>query len=154
MRKLDYDKPFSEEDVAWIRQAALLNEEQIARHQARFDAEVPEVEEIPDEVTRSALDPTARRVERVETGGGPVLVDPTQDPASPDSDGEEDDYDTWPKDDLDNEVAARNRIAENSDGAVSGVEVVGTGKNDAILKADLIKGLRLWDQENSDALKD
>lgn len=157
MRKLDFSKPFSEADIAWLRQAgSVLTEEQIALHQEGFGEDVPELEDVEDQVTRSALDPTARRVDRVESDGAAQLIDPTKaDPQGDDESSEEpDDYDTWNKTELENEVTARNVIAGGSDGKVTSVEVVGTGANGSVKKEDLIKGLRLWDQENPGALED
>lgn len=144
MRSINWDGPLSEEDVVWLHTTGQPGmEERIARHQAQFDAEVPEVEVPSDELSKSALDPTARSGELVESAGGPKLVDPTQADPVTDED-EEDDYDTWTKPDLEAEVSARNGL----DNRKTDVTVVGTGKDGAVLKADMVKGLRLWDQEN------
>lgn len=152
MRKIDWEKPLSDEDVAWLRQAGFMSEERIAAHQAQFDAGVPEPETPDDEVTRSALDAQARMADRVPgTGdGAPVLVDPRED-AGTDTDDEDmvqDDYDQWKVAELENEVTARNEMPDTTT-----VTVEGTGKNNSVTKADLIKGLRLWDQENPDAIQ-
>lgn len=158
MRKIDWDKELSEEDIAWLRQAGIVGmEERIVRHQEQFDADVPDVEIPSDTVTVSADDATGRanRPTGVETGG-PIKVDPTQaDPQQDedDEDDEGDDYDTWPVADLEQEVTARNDLANDSDGKIGSVEVHGTGKDGRLLKADLIKGLRLWDVENPGAIK-
>jgi hypothetical protein len=138
MRKIDWEKPLSEEDVRFLVQAGIPGmEDRIRSNQARFGAEeyAPEVPE--DTLTKSALDPTAR------TGEPIVPVDA----GAPEDEPVEDDYDTWSKADLETEVTARNDLADTSD-----VEVTGTGKDGAVLKADLVKGLRLWDQENPTAL--
>lgn len=153
MRKIDWDNKLSDEDVAWLRQAGFMSEERIATHQAQFDAEVPPVEVPDDEATRSALDPQARVRERAEgTGdGAPVLVDPTAagDADVSEEDPEGDDYNQWKVAELEAEVKARNELPDTSE-----VTVEGTGKDGAVRKDDLVKGLRLWDRENPDALKD
>jgi hypothetical protein len=150
MRKIDWDKKLSDEDVSWLRQAGFMSEDRIANHQAQFNAEVPEVEVPEDEATRSALDAEARLAARVEgTGAGsPVLVDPTAAEIE-DEDSGLDDYDRWKKPELEAEVKARNEMPDTSE-----VTVIGTGRDGAILKEDLVKGLRLWDIDNPDALKD
>jgi hypothetical protein len=148
MRKIDWEAPLSEDDLAWLRQAGFMSEEQIAIHQSQFGEEVAEPEVPADEVTKSALDPTARMGEPVPPGNGAaVLVDPTK--ADPQDIEDDDDYDTWKVSDLEDEVAARDGLPDSGD-----VEIVGTGQNGKVLKADLIKGLRLWDTENPGALKD
>lgn len=149
MRKMDWEKPLSEEDIAWLRQAGFMSEERIAAHQAQFDKEVPEVDAPEDELTRSALDAAARVAEQIESDGAPVRVVPEQqDPAATGGDFE-DDYDSWKKSELEAEVTARNAMPDTTE-----VTVEGTGKDGAVLKEDLVKGLRLWDNENPDALKD
>lgn len=147
MRKIDWDKALSEEDIAFLRQMGVQGtEERIAQHQAKFDASVPD-EDIPnDELTQSAGDPAARVGQPVETPGGPQLVDPRTQGAA-DIIDEPDDYDSWKVSELEAEVTARNDM-ENT----TNVEVVGTGASGKVLKDDLIKGLRLWDQENPGAL--
>ena len=135
MRKLNWDEKLSDEDIVWLRNAGHVSEEQIAAHQAQFDAEVPDPEVPEDLVTRSALDPTARAHTPAETGDGPVQVDPTQ--ADP-QDETEDDYDEWSAADLKNEVSARNAIEGTSE-----VEVVGTGKNGALTKSSYVKASAL-----------
>ena len=127
--------------------------ERAERHQERMNAPVPDDEVVDDSLTRSALDPTARVADmspgRSETGA-PQLVDPTRtENASEGDDGDEegDDYDSWSKSELENEVTARDALEGTSD-----VSVVGTGNNGNVLKPDLVKGLRLWDQENPGAL--
>ena len=151
MRKIDWTKALSDKDIAWLRQAGFMREEQITAHQAQFDAEVPEDEVPGDELTKSAMDPQARVAQPVEgTGAGsPVLVVP-EDADAPEDDSEEaDDYDRWKVAELENEVKARDDLPDTTN-----VSVEGTGADGKVLKADLIKGLRLWDQENPDALKD
>lgn len=146
MRKINWDEKLTDEDIAWLRASGVRSEEQIAAHQAQFDADVPE-EDIPgDEATQSALDPNSRANTPAETGDGPQKVDPTQ--ADP-QDVEPDDYDSWTTKELNDEIEARNGLADTSM-----VEVVGTGKNGAITNADRVKALRLWDTDNPDALKD
>ena len=141
MRKIDWEAPLSEEDVAWIRQAGIRTEDQIAAHQAQFGEDVPELEEVEDGVTNSALDPAARVGIPAATGDGPVELVLTEE-----SD-EDDDYDQWKLPELRSEVADRNELAADREG-VTPVTVEGTGKEGAVTKPDLIKGLRLWDQEN------
>lgn len=152
MRKLNWEKPFSEEDFAWIAQSGIPGlAERAERHQERHNAKVPEIEVPEDTLTKSALDPQGRAAESV-AHTGPQLVDPTKpvDDAAPvEEDDEGDDYDAWSKADLDAEVSARNALPETSE-----VTVVGTGANGGIRKEDLVKGLRLWDQENPTALRD
>lgn len=156
MRKIDWEGPLSDEDVTWLRQAGFVSEAQIVKHQAQFDAEVPDVELNPDGVTRSALDPAARVADPVEGmgAGSPVLVVPTEEGADDvptEDDG--DDYDQWKVNELEAEVKARDEIADKRED-VSFVKIDGTGKNQAVTKGDLIKGLRLWDQENPGALSE
>lgn len=148
MRKIDWTQALSDKDVAWVRQAGFMSDERIANHQAQFDAEVPEADVPEDVLTRSALDPAARVAERVEgTGNGsPVLVVPEEESDS-DAEDEGDDYDSWKVAELEAEVTARNNMPDTSD-----VTVEATGKDGKTLKADMVKGLRLWDQENPGAL--
>jgi len=141
MRKINWEQKLSDEDIAWLRNAGFMSEEQLANHQAQFDAEVPDAETPEDTVTRSALDASSSASTPADTGDGPKQVDPTQ--ADPQDAGPEDDYDSWSKADLEAEVGNRNAIPDTSD-----VEVVGTGANGNVTKADLIKGLRLWDADN------
>lgn len=150
MRKLNWEKPFSDDDFAWIAQSGIPGlAERAQRHQERMGAEVPEVEVPEDTLTQSALDPQGRTATPVDHTG-PQLVDPTKpvDDAPPiEEDDEGDDYDSWSKADLDSEVSARNSLPDTSE-----VTVIGTGANGGIRKEDLVKGLRLWDQENPNAL--
>jgi len=147
MRKLDLTNKLSDEDITWLRAAGHWSEEQIATHQAQFDAEVPDPETPDDPATRSALDASSSAATPADTGDGPRRVDPTE--ADPQGAGAEDDYETWTKADLENEVSARNADPDTTD-----VEVVGTGSNGNVTKADLIKGLRLWDQDNPEVPED
>lgn len=150
MRKIDWKRPLSDEDIVWLRQSGMPDTEGIIeRHQSQFAADVPPVEVPDDEVSRSALDAQARLADRVEAigNGAPVEVDPTQTGDEAIENIEGDDYETWTKDDLEAEVTARNGLPETGD-----VEVVGTGKDGNVLKADIVKGLRLWDQEYPNAL--
>jgi hypothetical protein len=156
MRKIDFEKPFSEEDVTWLRQSAVLSEEAIARHQAQFDAKVPKVEETKDTVTQSALDPQARlRGEFVGSESAAINISPDLGVQAGDAIVEEsendDDYDAWKVRELEAEVEARNKLAEDRDD-VTMVEVTGTGTGGAVRKPDLIKGLRIWDDENPGVL--
>lgn len=147
MRKIDWEKSLSDEDIAWLRQAGFMSEERLAAHQAQFDKEVPDPEVPEDELTRSALDPQARVADQVESDGAPVRVIPeNQDPVE-DSGEEADDYDQWKKPELEAEVKARNELPDTTE-----VTVEGTGKDGAVLKEDLVKGLRLWDNENPGVL--
>lgn len=151
MRKMNMEGPLSEEDIAWLRQAgSVMTEEQIARHQAQFEAKVPDAEVPGDEVTRSALDPSARTAEYVPGEGAPTQIDPTQADSSDDAEIEDidgDDYETWKVAELETEVTNRNLMDDTTR-----VEVIGTGKNGAVTKTDLVKGLRLWDVDNPGAL--
>ena len=145
MRKIDWEKPLSDEDIAWLRQAGFMSEERIAAHQAQFDKEVPEPETPEDDLTRSALDPQARVADQVESDGGPVRVVPEE--QDPQADDEGDDYESWKVSELEAEVKARNELPDTTE-----VTVEGTGKDGNVTKADLVKGLRLWDNENPGAL--
>lgn len=134
MRKIDWNAALTPEDIAWLRQAGFMSEEQIAAHQTAHGAQAPGRERIgSDTLTRSA------------TGNDPVPQPENFDEDESDEDGEpfEDDYEEWKPADLEKEVGIRNAIEGKSD-----VQVTGTGKDGRVLKADLIKGLRLWDQEN------
>jgi hypothetical protein len=146
MRKIDWDKELSEEDVAFLRQMGVQGmEERIATHQAKFDAEVPD-EEVPEDTgTKSALDPQARLGELVDTPGAPQLIDPTKQGETEEDDLE---YDKWTRKELDDEVDARNDME-----GYGPVNITGTGAGDNVTKADIVKGLRLWDAEYPDALK-
>lgn len=154
MRKLNWDEPLSDEDFAFIRQSGIPGlMERATRHQERFDAEVPEDEIQEDTLTKSALDARARVADQVPEFsqlGAPQMVDFTQQPEEPSSDVDEadEDYDSWSKDDLAAEVDARNALESRQ----TDVVVTGTGNNGSVLKADLVKGLRLWDQENPGVL--
>lgn len=146
MRKIDWDAPLTEEDIAWLRQTGIPGiEDRIEKHQAQYDVEVPEVEIEKDKVTQSALNPEASASTPVLTGDGPMKVDPRE--ADPQAESP-DDYDSWSVDELKSEIEARNTMEGTSQ-----VEVTGTGKGGAITNADRIKGLRLWDVENPDALQ-
>lgn len=153
MRKIDWEKALSAEDIAFLRQAGIPGMmERVEAHQAQFDAKVPEVETLDDPATRSALDAQGRVADPVEGVGVVTLIDPLDSGDAPDDDEDDEDlpdYDKWPVKELTDEVDARNAM-ENT----TNVEVVGTGKDGAVRKPDLVKGLRLWDQENPDALKD
>jgi hypothetical protein len=143
MRKINWDEKLSGEDIEWLRSAGHVSEEQIAAHQAQFDAEVPDAEVPEDETTLSALDPTSSAATPANTGDGVKKVDPTL--ADP-QDAIEDDYEQWTVKELNDEVEARNAIPDTGE-----VTVEGTGSNGKVTKADLIKGLRLWDAENPTA---
>lgn len=153
MRQIDWTKKLSSEDVQWVRASGMYDvERMLAENAEKFGTDVPEAP--ADEATRSAMDAAARSGEQVTTGAV-TQVDPTQgnDEEPPVEDLEGDDYDTWNKTDLEAEVTARNALAAKEEN-VSEVTVEGTGKDGSVLKADLVKGLRLWDQENPDALSD
>jgi hypothetical protein len=146
MRKIDWNEALSPDDVAWLRQAGFMSEEQIERHQSQHKAEVPEVEIPEDTVTRDGL--SADRVrERVVTGDGPLEVDPTG--GSGDEDEIDDDYDSWKVGELEAEVTARDGMPDTSR-----IVIEATGANGKVLKPDLIAALRVWDKKNPDALKD
>jgi hypothetical protein len=157
MRQIDWDKKLSDEDIAWIRQAALpLGEERIKANADQFGTEVPDPEVPDDEATRVVVGPDAQtEIPKIDPQtGAPRLVDPADNSGDElEEDEEADDYDSWSKADLETEVAARNDIAAKKEN-VSEVTVTGTGKDGNVLKDDLIKGLRLWDQENPTALDD
>lgn len=148
MRKINWDEKLSDADIAWLRQAGFMSEERIANHQAQFDADVPDDEVPNDALTRDALNPGARVATPVEgTGAGsPALVDPTEEVPA---DDEGDDYESWKVSDLDDEIKARNQI----EGATP-VEVVGTGSGGNVTKPDLVKAMRLWDDQNPGVLDD
>lgn len=153
MRKIDWEQELSDEDILWLRNSGQLGmEERIAAHQKQFGADVPPLETEDDVLTASALDASARASTPVDNDGssGPVLVDPTQaDPQSEEDEVEAEDYDSWKVAELQAEIKARNEMDNTSD-----VQVIPTGQDGKTLKVDLVKGLRLWDQENPDAFKD
>jgi hypothetical protein len=160
MRQIDWDQELSEEDISWLRQSGMLDVEgRIERHQAKFGAEVPDGEVPEDTLTTSALDPLGRaKGEPVPSDGAPVNTTPEPgtvhagDAIDLDDEGA-DDYDVWKVRELEAEVEARNKIADERED-VTTVEVVGTGTNGAIRKPDLIKGLRIWDDENPGILSE
>lgn len=159
MRKIDWEKPLSDEDIAWLRQSGMFNiEERIQRHQESFGKDVESEDVQSDPATRSALDPLARVADLVDSHGGPINTTP--EPGSVqagdavlESEDESDDYANWKVSELTSEIDARNDLATKRDD-VTEVKIEATGKDDKVLKADLVKGLRLWDQENPDALND
>lgn len=136
MRKIDWSGPLSPEDVAFLVQAGIPGmEERVKAHQAlhggeSFDAAAPD--------TATQFVGPRGLVDADILGGGDI----EEEEAEPD-----DDYDDWTKLDLDNEVTARNAIE-----GTTPVEVVGTGKDGNVLKPDLIKALRVWDQMNPEAI--
>lgn len=128
-----WDGPMSDNDKTWLKtwdQFDLIrqNEEEFSGGATTKDPESN------DPALKSALDPNATQ----------RAVD--LNPETPDEDDEADDYDDWTVAELETEVAKRNNDPENTD---TPVEVVGTGSKGKVLKEDLIKGLRVWDQENS-----
>ncbi len=151
MRKIDWEKPLSDEDMAFLSQAGIPGtEDRVRMHQAKFKADVYQPETPDDTLTRSALDAQARVADQVPGVEGAILVDPTDAGDAPvEDEPEADDYDQWKVAELEREVAARNELPESGE-----VTVIGTGRDGNVTKPDLIKGLRLWDQENPDALKD
>ena len=155
MRKIDYEKPFSEEDITWLRQAGFMSEEAIARHQEQFGADVPEDESQEDTATQSALDPNARlRGEPVPNDSHPVNISPDAGSVQAGdalTDDDTDDYDSWKVAELKEEVAARNKLSDERED-VTPVSIEGTGKEGAVTKQDVVKALRLWDQENPGVL--
>jgi hypothetical protein len=153
MRKIPWegDAALSDEDIRFIVQAGVPGWiERATVHQASFGVDMPDLSGGEDLATKYADDPTARRGEPVQSPGAPQLIDPTNPDAEempPAEDVEGDDYDEWNKADLEKEVTGRNQMPNTTE-----VTVVGTGKDGAVLKVDLVKGLRLWDEENPDAL--
>lgn len=143
MRKINWEgnEPLSEEDMRFIVQAGVPGWiERAERHQARFDQPMIDTSGGVDEATRYADDPAARTAEQVPSSGAPVLVTPDAPPPPAEV---EDDYEEWKVADLETEVANRNELPNTGQ-----VTVVGTGRDGKVLKGDLIKGLRLWDQDN------
>lgn len=139
MRPINWDKALSDEDVAWLRSSGMYSvEERIRENQERFNKEYEKPESGDDEVTRSALDPSARTADPADNAVFPT--EPTDAPA-------DDDYDSWKVAELEEEVKARNDLENTSE-----VVVEGTGQHGNVTKADLIKGLRQWDRENPNAL--
>lgn len=147
MRKIDWEGLVSEEDADWYRTTGAPGaEDRIRQNRETYgqDYTPPEVPENP--AIQSADDPNARaKGTPVDSPGGPQLIDPREQGKV--EEVEEDDYDTWSKTDLEKEVDARTKLAEQRED-VTPVTVVGTGSGGNITKADLIKGLRVWDQEN------
>lgn len=152
MRKIDWENPLSEDDILWLRSSGIPGiEERIGNHQAEFGESTPE-DETTDNSTMSALDPNAKaRGERVSSDGAPV--DTTPDPGSvqagdaSDDEDEGDDYDSWKVAELKEAVTRRNQLAADNEDVTS-VHIDGTGKDGAITKADVVKALRIWDDEN------
>lgn len=133
MRKIDWDGPLSREDLAFLSQAGIPGmEDRVRAHQAKFE----DAESFP-------APPSDTATQHV---GGVVTLDPVVE-ETPDT--LEDDYDDWSKADLETEIHARNAIQGSAD-----VEVIGTGANGNVTKADMVKGLRVWDQMNPGALED
>lgn len=140
MRAINWDKPLSREDVTWLRSSGMYSvEERIRANGEQFNKEYADAEAGTDEATQSALDPTSRTGQLADNAVTPV--DPTEEPPA------DDDYESWKVQELEDEVKARNDLADTTE-----VTVVGTGTNGNTTKPDLIKGLRLWDQENPNAL--
>jgi hypothetical protein len=145
MRRIDWESPLSDEDVAWLRQAGFMSEEQIQKHQEQFGENVAEPEVEEDTSTQSALDPLGK-TRGVPVEGGDPPIDVTPDPEAGDDEAD-DDYDQWKVRELQDEVVARNEMAATEENVTS-VEVEGTGK-----KTDLINALRKWDDENPGVLE-
>lgn len=130
MKKINEDKLYSAEDVAWLRQAGGYGvEERIAENAKRFGGDVEDPETPDDEVPKSTLDPNATAGTRVPEG--------------------DDDYDQWKVSELEREVKARDEME-----GTTAVTVEGTGAGGNITKSDLIKALRIWDAENPGVLDD
>ena len=147
MRKLNHDKAYTEDDIEWIRNSGIpFGEEMIVQNAEQHGVKVPDPEVPEDEtnILREVVGENAagQRREIDPQSGAPRLIDPVTAPEIAD------DYDTWSKAELEAEVVARNEMPDTSE-----VEVTGSGKNGNVLAADLIKGLRLWDQDNPEALK-
>lgn len=147
MRKLNFEDKLSEEDIAWIRQAGWPNgEDLIIENAERFGTKIPEPE--------TGENPLRGVVGEEAVGNPPQPIDPASGAVrlvDPTAQQEliEDDYDQWKLPELEAEVKARNEMPDTTD-----VTIQATGSGGKILKADIVKGLRLWDQENPDALKD
>lgn len=147
MRKIDWDKKLTDEDITWLRQSGLVRvngletEDAIRQNAENHGGQVDDPEIPEDTTTRSALDPTGRTsLGVVATGETPK--DPVADPSAAD-----DDYDQRTVHELADEVKTRNSAAE-AEGTPK-VEVIGTGTDGKVRKADLVKGLRLHDQETA-----
>lgn len=158
MRKMDHTKAYSPEDIAFLRQMGVPYAEDWIRQNAETHGYDPDQPNTPDDtLTKPVIGPEGA----VGNGapvidpatGAPRLVDPTNPEATIGSAESEsnmdDDYDRWKMPELQADVAARNEMPDTTQ-----VEVIGTGQNGTVLKADLIAGLRKWDRENPDALKD
>lgn len=153
MRKIDWEKPLSEQDIAWLRQTGIPGiEERIERHQNETGGEVPEVNQTEDTGTRSAFDPTSTRTQVVSDGASaPINVTPSPEDVRTDTEDEGDDYESWKVAELKEEVAARNKLSDERED-VTPISIEGTGKEGAITKQDVIKALRVWDDENPGVL--
>jgi hypothetical protein len=153
MRKLNHEKAYSADDIAWIRQAGFANGEDMIRYNSeQFGTKVEDPEIEPDMTLRTVIGAEARRPEDVTPVDPDTSAPREVDPAEPTGDSEpvaDDDYDSWKRAELESEVVARNEMPDTTE-----VSVVGTGKDGNVLVSDLIKGLRLWDQENPGALGD
>lgn len=158
MRKINWDQELSEEDITWLLQSGQLGmEDRISAHQARFGG-VVELEHPEDTVTQSALDPSARlRGEPIPVDSAPVNLSPepgtVQAGDALEGEGDDsDDYDNWKLAELRAEVTARNELAAKTP-ELTEVVVEGTGADGAVRKQDLVKALRIWDDENPGALE-
>lgn len=166
MRKMDHTKRYSADDLAWLRMAGSPYFNSLIEANAReFKYDPNTGVDIPEDTTtqgtvgdEAVVQPPAPVVQP------PAPVDPATtaarrvDPTEGGSEGvsgedADDDYDQWKVAELENEVKARDKLSEDREG-VTPVTVVGTGKDGNVTKADLIKGLRLWDAENPDVLDD
>lgn len=130
-----YERAMTDDEKAWLRTWG--QHDLIRANEEEFSGGAKE--EVPsgdDPTTKSVLNPNADQR---------VVTEVLPDPEEPEAEEELDDYDEWTKAELEAEVAKRNADPENADHQV---EVTGTGRNGSVLKEDLIKGLRVWDQES------
>jgi hypothetical protein len=140
MRKIDWEAPLSDEDIAWIRQAGIRTDAQIEAHQAQFGEDVPDLSSPDDSSTQSALDPQGK-ARGVPVDQGDIPVDEGDTPGRHQADEIADDYDSWKVAELREEVTNRNRLSEEREDVTS-VNPEGN------TKPELIKALRIWDDEN------
>lgn len=147
MRNIDWSKKISPEDIAWLRQSGIpyvgpmRTEDAIQDNAKRFKFTAPEEEIQADTVTRSVLDPSGRASEGVVATSETIDRSPAE---SGNGESEGDEYDQMSVTDLVSVVRDRNQKAETN--GTPHVEVVGTGTEGKVRKADLVKGLRLHDQ--------
>lgn len=124
MRRIDWDAPLSEEDLAWLAQAGIPGTaERIERNQRQFEVEEDEIDDDEDD---EVIDEDADTDES-EDDAEPVTEDGTN---------EEDDYETWTRADLITEASTR----------TPAVDVKPNAK-----KMDVVRSLRTWDAAHPSA---